>query len=289
MNNNNVKLAHPVLGSDDDVAGEIRYLSAKVIQKGDQFQLNVSCTFRNQPLEDLLRVGDVKYACQISCPTTLYLDKAYNSNGNFEILINKCDVSYEVHCHFYLIATRDLDYFNQEAHSDYENRTIRLKKGSVLGQYSEVISFDSEITQEDLMNPAKLFKIVRNSNVKLPTYVFDDRKIQLLLPEMNYDIYNNPKIADNVYLKPVFDSSFLLPMLTKAIYKIKESEAQENDDEHQLDPMLWERIIKALLNSKPEIEALNEDDENYPFLCAQIILGNPYNTMCNKLHDFVNR
>jgi hypothetical protein len=280
---NSVKLPHPVLGSDDDINGTIGFRQEVILSHTKlQYKLTVECFFQNSELERLLNEGKIEYACQIHCPTTLFLQSEKNRTGEFAILIDKKNISFRVYCSFYLIVSQEILYNNPDAHSDYMGHGFQLEKGSIVGIFSDDTLFDADLPWNDLNNPGNMFNVVLDANNKFATHNFIGNKIDLMLPEEVFKDWKLSYIRKDY--KEIFESSYTMSMLTSAIEKCRKA---NYDDEFDYIPCLWERILNHRLNSDPELLEVEKDEDNYSFLCAQIILKNPYLTMVQRILKIV--
>ena len=293
MRFNRVKLPHPVLVNfNDDVTGSANFIKYNVYDTLDSFSIEVECTFSgNETLQKLLENGGIHYACQIDCPSTLFLHGVFNSDGIFNIKVLKTDVKYLVFCNFYLVCAKDIEYFTNDVHPDYGNAPLKLEKGSILALFPEEIKFDSDIVGEDLQNPDNIFQVVRLSdanNQEYASHLLEDKKITLLLPERIFDIYKQYHIMSNEKYKAIIYSCFLLPLLKLAIDEYIENPELDEDDENKDNTQIWKRIISEKLANETVLYELDESDMNYSLICAQIILKDPLYEMNKNLNEFAN-
>lgn len=269
---NNREYPHPVLGLDDAVSGNFNiHLSVKAGK--DTIRIEPIFNLDNDDLNILILNDEAVFTTQVYCRSTMYRNIFKSNNSVSEkIIIPTSDLRNEVQLDFFVCASKYIkDYYNSQAHSDYENFTFNINVGEIIAYGGQAI-FHANKTPEELKAISSFMQIDKYDVDNGPIQNFyDGEKIIIRLSVNDYDKYLD--IAGNQYAEQLLHSAVVLPALMDAINEV-------NAETGEFSHYGWYRILQGLIEEKG-----NGNDN--PLHTGQKILDNPLNRAFKTIDNLI--
>jgi hypothetical protein len=175
MKINSLLLPHPVLGREDDVAGEYRVKEdGFVVEQDDKnTKLSVQLVLQNKTLEDLVLDKRASFNIEVECPSTFYRKSFLFSVPNPEVEITKSNLRGKVAVSFYVTSNVKIpNYRIAGANADYSDTTFEIEEGDVLA-FAGSVNFNAEILWEDLRRIFNIMKIRKDDEREEGPAIFE--------------------------------------------------------------------------------------------------------------------
>lgn len=279
MKVNSLLLPHPVLGKNDDVAGEFKLKESGLsIRQADQkTMLLIDFVLKNETLERLISNKDAGFNVEIECPATFYRKSFRSTEPKFEVEIDKNNLRNKVIVSFYITSNNKIpEYKIFGANSDYADSSFEINEGDVLG-YAGTTSFNAEILWEDLRRIFNIMKIERDpEREEGPAIIrLNGDIIYVTLPREDYLRYENYK-DENDNFTWIYHASIVFPTL---IYVLNEMMSERVGDYQEYK---WFIAIDSRRINEDEIRSLWGNPEAIPEI-AQILIGKPLSKMFSSI------
>lgn len=273
MNLNNISLPYPVLGISDDITPTLPDNSVEVDLQDNfkSFTFDISLTFHNKDIQQLISDGKAEYTCEYECARTMLRRCEKSQEPHFHVEISRRSLNGRITFSCYVSVKEAIkNYSNKGFNEDYDGATFDMEPGDILVAFP-LFHYDADI-KYDKLQAAGSFMQIRESD--LHDEVFFDisgDKIEILLPPPLYNLYCNPMVKGAA---AIIHSSLVMNALTYALMHIK-PDGEEN--------RLWGRTINYRLKNE-EGYSLSDLDEpsNIPCL-AQRLLKDPYKRLFNDI------
>jgi hypothetical protein len=272
MNFNNVSFPHPVLGVADDISSEIN-LVPEISSDKDDYIIVVDCKQNNTDLDQLLDEEKAEFICEGTCSNTLFREIVKSNSPKIEFKIPRKQVKGKVGFVCLLVSKYDIvSYSNADSHSDYAEYDFDIDEGEVLAYFGE-FSFNADIRYEKLKAVSSFMDVDSKEDLSYTNIDLKKNKIEVQLPEEDFNVFSSDAIGKEPMLAPVFHASIVVNALLVALYNF-----EEHKDEYQ-----WAKVIDYRMQHEEQFETLPiAERENIPEI-AQRLLGNPFKRLLNGL------
>lgn len=246
---------HPVLGVEDDIAGEFN-VTLQITRNSLQRKLvfcNIATNIINEYVKDLVGSGAAGILIKVYCASTFKTWTIVDPGESFELdendLINKAEVQ------MYIVAKKEItDYQDGSFHSQFGETPFSVGTHEVLA-VSGKVTLPIE-KQHEKLGLGNIFKFFSHDADKPMTFTYQQDKIYIMYPVAvngehppNWLFNMTPWSAYNL---------FIIPALAGAFAFIESEEKQEVENYE------WYMVINNLL---PEDQ--REDDA---YVNAQLLL-----------------
>jgi len=253
---------HPVLGSGDDVVGELSPLNLTVESHADRLVLNAGpFSSTNPTLSTLLEQGLASYAIRVHCSGTYFRRSWTSSKPVMQIIIPASRLVGTVKVRLWVIAKTLLGtYRPQGLHADYGETTFRLEDCDVLAEGEEV-AFTADKDFDPLAGAVSSFMRIEcgeNDTGPFET-IFDQPRILIRLPKLDWANYQLLKSS----APQILHSAIVLPVLAEAIRVVWDR------PDHLLD-LAWFQKVDLMLTGA------GAEPEDPLVETAQKLLQNPF-------------
>ncbi|NPA44735.1 MAG: hypothetical protein GXO49_04305 [Chlorobi bacterium] len=280
MKYNNIKYPYPVLSNiDDSISGKVDIFQLDIWENGDDYIIDIELELKNTDIEKLISNGQAEYVVELLCSDTLYRKTFKSPITKFSLEIPKSNLKGNVTGKIRVLSKEKIyDYKNSAAHPDYEGFVINIEEGDVLAIFND-FKFYAHINYKNLKAVASFMEVVGDEETDTFFVELENEKINVHLPQNDYDIFIKDKILKEKEFVPLIHSSIVLNALLIALYSF---------DEHT--DKSWAQAIIYRMKNEDELKGfISDDDElekdNIPEI-AQILLGKPITRLINKLNDF---
>lgn len=259
------------------IEGGDYYIDSKFSSQIEQYMdgYNVKLVLKtclvNKELEQMLAEGDVEIIHHLECPQTCYREIVRTNAYEKIHILKDADVNGIVQVCTFLIATKNLERYSNEAFSgDYRGFKFNIEKGCVMAignQYNVRINK----IRDDLVNTSSIFSIIPNMDPTENTMKVEltSQKIVISLPEKNYHQYYN--IQGYIDVQPVMHSMIIIPALQYTFAELRSA----GEMLYEYEDYRWFRSLKKACSSMNVL--LDEDTlKNLDILkISQQLLGGP--------------
>ena len=267
--NNNISFPHPILRfCNDDILPALNEDSCKFVKTENDFEykFDVTLSFNNKEIRNLIGNGYAKYVCEIDCQKTFYRKCKSSDNGHFNISVSRKDVRGDVVSSCLVIAVKPIkNYSNENFNQDYDNQKFDLEPGDLLVAFPQKI-YNVNIKYNELQS-IKSFMQFRKDETgnRFTRFDISGDMIDIVLPVRLYDDYNQ-KISNERDFNAVIHSSVVFNALVYALLNINENEST-----------LWAKTIFYRIGTeKDKFNNLDIDNDEDVLKIAQILLEDPY-------------
>lgn len=253
---------HPVLGSGDDVAGEIAPLNLRVDSHADRLVLNAGpLSSTNVTIATLIDQGLATFAIRVHCASTYFRRTWTSSRADVQIVIPASRLAETVKVRLRVIGRSPLEsYRPQGLHSDYGDSTFSLESGDVLAEGEEV-SFTAAKDFDPLAGAVSSFMRIEcgdNDTGPFETRFYQSR---ILIRLARLDWANYQLIRSTA--PQILHCAIVLPVLTEAIQIVRDQRDEFRD-------LAWFQKVELMLDAA----GISTDE---PLLgAAQRLLQNPF-------------
>ena len=280
MNLNNISFPYPVLGISDDVVpllkGDCIQLE-KPSSTPTTFCFDITLKQENADISSLIDRDYAEYVCEVNCPRTYYRKCFASKSARMHIEIPKKLLAREVSFTCLVVVKRNIwRYTNEGFHPDYQNFYFDMGVGDVLVAFGRAI-YSIDINYDRLQSAGSFMQVRKNVEGK-ENVSFDvtGDKIEILLPTDLYDIYAK-ELGQDYGFSEIFHSSFVLNALVYALQYIED-----------YPDSLWARTLKYRMENEEQLRGYDISDKNMHLDLAQVLLGNPYKRMFDRLQKMKN-
>lgn len=256
----------PVLGNEDDVAGQFRPAMRYTLEPDTVI---IECDFDlvNRSIESLIHDEQASFLVQVECSSTFYRRTFVSHERHEEIVIEAGDLRDKVDVSFFVCATSTLENYHPEGiHPDLEGQPSFIEKGDVLAE-GGTGSFLADKTFDPLKAPVSSFMKIKEATEKSTPMSIDYEGDQIVI-KLSKDDYKSYKYARK-YAISSLHSSLVLPALVDTLYVI-------NKDDGTYDDMPWFNKIKQICRER-------DIDLSDPLIAAQRMLGKPIERGLNEI------
>lgn len=254
---------HPVLGNDDDVAGDWEPQLDKVTLERTRITLEFSGLVPgNADIAKLVAAGDAHVVLRIQCPRTYYRDVVTTAKPNLVHMLDASDVEDNVEIAVSVCAARPLPgYAPVGMHADYPASGFGLLQGDVLAVADRFL-FSADKDFDPLRGPIPSLLVVRQSGEPDGPFEVDwsGDKIEIAVNDQQWSHFLYFTDMAPHYLH----SALVLPVLALAITKMEEQDTK------------WKsRLLKFFVD--------RDIDWSDPCRAAQELLADPFGRASEQL------
>lgn len=274
MNLTNISLPYPVLGISDDVYPLLQddCILMAPSKTNTSFCFDISLRQKNEDISLLIKQRRAEYVCEVNCPKTYYRKCFASPSPQLHIEIPKHLICREVSFTCLIIATTNIiNYSNKDFHPDYQGYSFEIGIGDILAVFGKA-TYNIDITYDKLQTAGAFMQIRQDmgGNEFVSFNVASD-KIEILLPTDLYKLYEN-KLGHDTSFSEIFHASYVLNALTYALQYLED-----------YSDTLWARTLKYRMETEKELQKYNLSDGTELIKFAQVLLGNPYKRLFDKL------
>lgn len=252
----------------------------------DTFSLNnLICKLDSKYLCELIAEGKAEIVCIVECASTMYrkaFDVMANVPNKIDIPLSDLNGKYGVSA--FIVAKEDFEYSCNDFHDDYEGYSFQVEKHDILAAddgFVNSLSFD----EEENTTKASIFIVIKDLNINDGTMriSYDSSKIQIDLPEKQWNIYDKMKKLKR--FQSMYFSLLAIPALTYAIMDLR-----KNPDA-SVDSMKIEyKWFSSFAEKYKEIHNKDLGDEEFfikmnPYQEAQLIFDSPVTKAIDTIFD----
>lgn len=273
MKSGNEQYSHPVLGDDDAISGSFS-CPYSVSADGQLIKITVDFKHENKDIESYINIGLAVYACEVTCSRSLYRHCFTSSVPFFDFSINKSLIIGQIEVSCLILATWEItSYTNSLAHPDYSCYSFDIEAGEPLADFGG-FSYSADIDYLRLKSVDSIFQISRGKD-EVARIDLDNDKITLLLPEVTFDLFSNPKIKYAKRLESIITSSLVLNSLLIALYNYEPNKNR-----------MWARALQYRMTHEERFKDLSLDEPGDIPTISQLIIENPMSRMMEQLDQF---
>lgn len=270
MKISNISLPYPVLGIQDDIRPELPDDCITICFDEDKsshtFRFRIDLKFDNSKIEKLLAEGKAEYSCEYECPRSMLRVCLKSSKPHFDFNIPNEYIAgrLNISC-FVSVKALIPNYTNIGFHEDYSNCSFYLEPGDILVAFP-AYTYDADIDYDKLQSVGAFMQIRSSEDRKDVFFDLSGDRIMIVLPQRLFNLWNNPCVS-----RSETATTFLaLNALTYALVNIE-----------KYDDTLWARTIKYRLETEPEFQGYDLDEDILSI--AQAFLKDPYSRLFNKI------
>jgi hypothetical protein len=252
---------YPVVGNRDDVPGAAFQAALEMSTDRQAVYLDAQVKCSSKTINDLVKKGDASFVVHVECSNTLYRKAFEFDEESYRIQIPSDNLNDVVEVNVFTRTKKNLSgYRVDKAHSDYGSVAFDVEKGDILA-VGESHVFYVEAPFDALSPIGSIMQVTEtHKDGDQPMQVeYSGQKILIELSKKDFEDYKRLKATEGV--STALTMGIVLPVLVDAIYKLQESE--EDDD------LRWVRNLKRRIDG---IEMKLNDD---PLEIAQRILEYP--------------
>lgn len=268
MRVNSLSFPHPILGTNDDMAGSYKIDGPHVSRTAEIIKLSMSHVLRNHDIQYYLDNGDAIFMTEICCPKTFFRRAYFSSTMDHVIEISESLLRDQVLVDFYVIAKKDIKgYLPKTAHNDYSTYKFNLKKGDVLA-YAGNTQFSAPKQWLSSDAVGNYMEIIDGKFATGPMKIdLSSEKISIQLSTTDYDNYS--LLQRSGRFDEIFHSAIVYPALIFAIGQFIEAP-------DQFEGLGWASVMNDKQQNDVKLSKINWIAENAPII-VQLILDHPIN------------
>jgi hypothetical protein len=178
----------------------------------------------NKMLEGLIKAGKAEVLCIVECSTTVFREVFVITDNPEDIVIDVSRLNGKVAVSGYVYAKKAIYNFKDEDFDpDYKDHPFQIDRYDILaaddGLTTKVIYEDNENDKV-----SSIFLVVKDveENSKEMKVELQSKKIQILIPEKQFNNYENLKTSE--YFRNIFFSFFIVPSLVYAFERINKED-----------------------------------------------------------------
>ena len=279
MNLSNISLPYPVLGISDDIFPQLKDDCIRMTpnKTGRSYCFDITLMQENKDISILIANGFAEYVCEVNCPRTFYRKSFASQSLELHIEIPKGLLCREVSFTCLVIVKKNIaGYTNRGFHPDYQGFSFDMSPGDVLVAFGKAV-YNIDIEYDKLQTAGAFMQIRENVEGKdFISFNVAGDKIEILLPTKLYEMYDN-EIGRDFAFSEIFHSSLVLNALVYALQYIEE-----------YSDTLWARTLKYRINTEENLQQYDLSDKDNTLELAQVLLGNPYKRMFDRLYKMQN-
>lgn len=280
-----MSLPYPVLGIQDDITPLLPQNAVNIAfkEEEDNFLVSIDLTYTNADIGQLIAAGKATYICECTCTKTFYRKDHHSTTPHFDFTIPRHHVCGRINFLCSIVVTQPIGaYHNQGFHEDYGDATFDMERGDLLAIFPEAW-YDTELQYDKLQAAGSFMQFNRNLDEKEEhtRFVLDRDKIEIVLPQALFDIYDTPSIKSAAV---VLHTSFVLNALTFALTAL-------GREPEKYSQYLWARAITYRMKTEKELQPYGNIEDCDPqdvLELAQKLLKNPYQRLFNTLAEDEN-
>lgn len=208
---------YPVLSGKDDVNASFQ-APIEVRKVGEKFKVSILCQMNSDDLQAKLNAGDAKYGLHVECTRSFFREifDFTPVKGQGDVWLDRESLRGPVELNVVIYATREIaNYRIGGSHEDYGNKSFYVAGGDFLA-ITEGTTFNADIHQDMLESVSSIIEILKRPDNKPFVGVnWDSDRIQILLPERDYELYC--QIRKSPSFIAIQLSSIILPVLMQAV------------------------------------------------------------------------
>lgn len=259
---------HPVMGLNDDVAGEFFCELPVVDVEATTTRVDIrKLSVTNPSLQRAIADKCAAFVLTYRCGATFLRASKHTFNDNITIDFSNGELAGHVALSLHVCAVKELRWCPEGLHQDYANASFTLPKGSVLALGPE---FSFEVSDE--FDPpsgsvTSLFTCIRASEKTASARIrFEsNEKIQIILSGSEHDAFNKARAHFPAFVQ----SSLAYPALVEAITRLRNP--QDGDDDK-----VWFRRLSEILS-------LKDCEDCDSFAAASKVLNRPFERSTREL------
>lgn len=270
----NKSYPYPVLGIGDDILPRPSFDVDQITADSKYYYVKVRIHMENDDITALINSGFAEYGCEVECSRTFYINWFGFNTPEFTIALPRQNVAEKVSFDCRVSVIKDIArYTNSNAHEDYKNIAFNMPSGSILASFGKFI-YNADIEYDKLHSAGSFITIVNGSDTENTSYIIDNPKIEVKLPQALYEEYKAKYNKRTSKWADIFHSSIAFNALVYAIFSY-------NEDLHK--DLLWARTLEYRISHEPSLQIYKDTmTTKIPrevMELAQALLGNPYKRM----------
>ncbi len=172
MNKSGLSYPHPVLGVGDDILSTCGIVPA-ITKDASDYHIHFDLLIENDDILTLIDQKKALFSCEVNCPSTFYRRVETSITPNFDININRKDVSKRIDFECSVVATQKIDnYTNADFHEDFIGFSFQIEPGDYLAIFKEG-HYDVDIKYDKLRSAGSFIKIVPGEDDVNTLYYLD--------------------------------------------------------------------------------------------------------------------
>lgn len=279
MSKKNVSYPHPVLGVSDDVY-PLLHEGCVELQIKDRKPLDfvfiIKLIQENETITQLIEDGKAEYACELECKDT-FLRRCYRSSSpTIEMVVGRKELCGHITFNCFVALKEPLHgYANPDFNDDYQDYTFDLEEGDLLVLFPGV-SHNVDIRYDKLYAAGTYMQITEGRrDLERPWFSLANDKINIELPQDMFRQYQ--QFANTQYIEFIH-ASLVYNALVYALREMTESP-------EEFERYLWYSCLEARISSDDHLKRIDMTNLQGIYEAADIILGNPYKRMFDKLQQ----
>ena len=262
----------PVLGSRDDIGGELAVKRCSVNVESGLVTLELEIELHNRGILEQVQCGSAVYAMRLSCRRTYYRRTWCSSTPLFKVTLPQHEFSDRIKIHPFVVAANSItEYRPSDLNDDYGDDTFSVRQGQLLAMSSvQVANLDTSF--DPLRNlDASIIRIGRDPDLSGPFRVdLESDQILLSIDTEAWDWYQSVKTR----VPQTMMMSMVLPVVAEAIMNMQRPDADE-----VYGTFKWYQRIRQISDVRPHIEI----DTGSPLRIAQQLLDSPHRNGLEEL------
>jgi len=205
------------------------------------YEVEINTFLENENLVRLIKEKKVSIVLHLECSKTKYRKIEKLNFGITKINIKTEFLEGKLELMGLLISKEKIeDYFSKDFHLNYEDKSFKIEKGSILG-ISEIPSIIIENKKEEYSSIPSIFNVTSNNEIRYMELKLDNERIIIILPLEIYKLRNTHK--NSLHSRNIVNSMILLPALMGTLYNLLDKEYKELYGNKR-----WFRVINSKLS-----------------------------------------
>lgn len=275
--NKRISFPYPVLGHRKGINSTAKATLDPKIQD-DYFIWDIDIEHDNDDIDELIRSGKAKYACEVECPDTFYRNSFYPEIGGDERHIRIQIKNTEIGGFLSIVVTalaveRLPGYHNSKSTGIYSNYSFDLEPGDILAIF-DGWDIDLDIEASSYKRITSILQIQMVDGSEIEVNLNEKKHIIIDLPKKKYQQHIDK--LKNVFFQPAMLASMVFEAFCKAYQHLSE-----------YDTTTWARVLehKARELGYEDIKEQIKNDSYIPYEVTRKVLDDPYYHLYNLLDD----
>ena len=244
--NRRTSYPYPIWGWRDDYNTTIKNddIIIEEISNKENFVFELELKAVNIDIDHLIENDKAVYACVVDCPSTFFHKCIKSKKRKFTVEIPRKEVYGKVEAKWMILSEEDIEVFvSASLNEDYQGHAS-FPLGAMIGY---IASFELNTTLSDeLRSLDDILVVVKNTDDDEIKYSFDERKIKIMLPLEQLEVFNN--YGDKY--PSVMHSTIVYDALIQAISKLYDSDKENLD---------WVDILKIYIENIGSEDFVDDD------------------------------
>lgn len=255
----------PVLGSRDDVAGELAVDHCSVEVDDGRVEIKLRLLMDNPGIAARIDSGSAAFALRLSCQRTFFRKTWVSSVPEFTVQLEQHEVSGRIQLHPTVIATDSMTGYRPTGlNADYGDTTFGVRRGQVLA-IARSHSANLDTSFDPLRNlDASIIRIGKDEDLT-GSFRIDCESDQILLfiDKSSWGKYQSVKTR----VPHTIMMSLVVPVVAEAIHQMRRSDADDAYGNFK-----WYQRMKQVIDVRPHLQI----DTGSPLQIAQELLSSPH-------------